>query len=94
MTPGKVYGTSKLEDKIFENSWNFFFRKCANSKKNRQNSKMILNGQLSEQHLEAKFVYRKEGAKCLKREILTLNLIKTLQVISSSMIVGNTGLSD
>ena len=34
MTPEKVYGTSKLEKKILENSWNCFMKMRQFEKKN------------------------------------------------------------
>ena len=57
MTPGKVYRTSKFEEK---KSWKGFdFFKCANI----QHLKMILNGRLSDQQLKVKIIVRKVGAK-------------------------------
>ena len=67
--------------KFLDNSWDFCFRKCANSKRKiRQNLKMILNGRLSEQPLKATIIYRKEPSFIihlkLRLQPLTVNSVK------------------
>ena len=55
MNPGKVYRTSKLEEK----SWKiigFFLENAPIRKKNRQNLKMILIDRHSEQQLKDKVI--------------------------------------
>ena len=90
--PREGFCTIRTKQKIPKKRWQFFFWKCAiQLRENRQNSRMILNGRLLEQQLDANIVNRKDGAKCHRslefyiftKQLNTSNLMYSLQILFS-----------